>query len=359
MTARFAGRSVLAVAAFFGVACGGKSSSEDTGCPEGVVALVGLAEWSSLEGALGSAGSSGPTEIELCPGTFEVRTRLVKPGAGWDRIILRGHPDGTVLDGGGLGTVLDLEGNGTVELHQLTIQNGRADAGGGGYRGRGMQLLILDRVVFQHNEAPGAGAAIRLDDDGSGAVTLEDGGEGGSQFIDNHAGGNGGAISLESSEWASFSPGGWVFSGNSAGGHGGAVALDAADSVGMFGDLSAEGQQAGGDGGVLYIDAPSAPGLVLGGLEASDNRAGSEGGVVRLDGTSGADLSVQSATLSGNDAVRGGALSVGPGWSLQVAQTVMNDNSPDDLHYDGTAYSGEELGENFACSQDVGCEAAR
>ena len=143
MTARFAGRSVLAVAAFFGVACGGKSSSEDTGCPEGVVALVGLAEWSSLEGALGSAGSSGPTEIELCPGTFEVRTRLVKPGAGWDRIILRGHPDGTVLDGGGLGTVLDLEGNGTVELHQLTIQNGRADAGGGGYRGRGMQLLIL------------------------------------------------------------------------------------------------------------------------------------------------------------------------------------------------------------------------
>ncbi len=353
-------RAALAVglAAVLGTGCSSKSG-EEAACPEGVVAIVGLAEWSSLEGAMGSVNPGDDIDVQLCPGTFDSRTHMAEPGGGWGRIVLRGHADGTVLDGGLAGSVLDFEGDGTVELRDLTIANGSSDAGGGGYRGRGNQLLILENVVFEGNQAAWDGGAIRMLAEDTGSVVVEDGGGGSVVFSDNHAGGTGGAISLSGDGFASFGPGGWVFDGNSSGGHGGAVSVQSADVVGIFGDFVAEGNQAGGDGGVLHVAGPNATGLTLGRVDAFDNRAGPSGGVIRLDGGSSGDLTLQSGDLQNNSADEGGAISATDGWSLNVAATSFSGNSPDDIRYAGDSFQASDLGTAFVCNPGAGCSGSR
>ena len=340
------------------VGCGGKSDGESV-CPEGIIAVVGSSEWSTLESAMGTIKPGSDVDVQLCPGTFASRTFVEEPGGGWGRIILRGHADGTVLDGGGEGTVLNLVGDGIIELRDLTLANGYAEVGGGGYRGRGNQLLILENVRFEGNEASADGGAIRLlaEEEGSGAI--EDGGGSSVVFEDNHCGGNGGAISINGEGFASFSPGGWTFTGNSAGGNGGAVAVEGGDVVGMFGDFVAEDNQAAGDGGAVFIQGPSASGLTLGRVDASDNRAGTNGGVIRLAGGSTGDFTLASGDLSGNAASEGGAIAATNGWALTVSATDFADNAPDDIRYAGDSYRAGELGDSFTCQPDEGCSGAR
>lgn len=340
------------------VGCSGKGA-EEPACPEGIIAVVGAAQWSTLEGAMGSVGPGSEIEVDLCPGRFSSRTFVSEPGGGWDRIIIRGHPDGTILDGTGDGTVIDLEGDGTVELHDLTIMDGYADNGGGGYRGRGNQLLILDNVVFQGNQAPKDGGAVRMLAEDDGSVLIEDGASANVQFIDNHAGGNGGAVSLSGAGFASFSPGTWVFEGNSAGVHGGAASVESGDVLGLFGDLVATDNAAGSDGGVLYVDGPSAAGLALGRVDAANNRAGGNGGVIRLARQGAGDFNLASGELIGNQAAVGGALSVAVDWSVQVSATTMRDNIPDDVGYGGETYLATDLGTVFTCQPDAGCVGGR
>lgn len=342
-----------------GAGCGSKGSDGEPACPPDIIALVGAAEWSSLEGAIGSVSQGASVEVDLCPGTFDTRTAVVGIGAGWDRVVLRGHPDGTVLDGGGAGTVLDFEGNGIVELADLTIRGGYADAGGGGYRGRGNQTLILDGVRFEGNQAPADGGAVRLVSGPDGGVIVEDSGSASATFADNHAGGSGGAISLSGEGYAAFSPGGWQFDGNSAGVHGGAVSVESGDVLGVFGDFAAAGNVAGGDGGALYVDGRSGAGLFLGRVDAADNRAGDYGGVVRLAAGASGDLSIASGELSGNLAEGGGGLAVASGWAVSVATTAVQDNSPDDVRFEGDGYLGADLGDTFTCQPGAGCVSAR
>jgi len=349
---------LLAGACGLSLACSGKSDDE-AACPDGIIAIVGTAEWSTLEGAMGNVGPGADIEVELCPGRFDSRTAIFEPGGGWDRIIIRGHPDGTILDGEGQGSVIDLEGNGTVELRDLAIVNGYADNGGGGYRGRGNQLLILDNVRFEGNEAPKDGGAVRLFAEEDGSVLIEDGTSGNVRFVDNHAGGNGGAISLSGAVFGSFSPGSWVFEGNSAGVNGGAVSVEGGAEAGMFGDFVATGNAAGADGGAIYVDAPSAVGLSLGRIDASDNRAGGLGGVVRLARQNAGGLTVSSGQLDDNQAAAGAAFSMASGWSLNVSATAMSGNIPDDVEYGGETYGAAELGSTFTCQPDQGCVGGR
>ncbi len=337
----------------------GLKSTEDPVCPEGIIAIVGAAQWSTLESAMGSIGPGSNIEVELCPGTFPSRTMISEPGGGWDRITIHGHPDGTILDGEGDGTVIDLEGNGIVELTDLTIRNGYAENGGGGYRGRGNQLLILDNVRFEGNQAPKDGGAIRILAEEEGSVVIEDGSSANVQFIDNHAGVNGGAISISGAEFASFSPGGWVFEGNSAGVHGGAVSVESGTLASMYGDFVATGNSAGVDGGALYLEAPSAPGLYLGRIDAIDNRAGGTGGGLRLGGQNAGDFTLASGDFQNNQAAAGAAISVAPGWSVNVAATSMSGNVPDDVDFGTDLYFASELGQAFYCQPDQGCVSAR
>jgi predicted outer membrane repeat protein len=341
-----------------GPGCGGKSDGGSS-CPEGIIAIVGAAEWSTLEGAMGTITPGSDVDVELCPGTFSSRTFVEEPGGGWGRIILRGHPDGTILDGGGDGTVLNLVGDGIIELRDLTLANGYAEVGGGGYRGRGNQLLILENVRFKGNEASADGGGVRLLAEEGGSVAIEDGGGSSVVFEDNHCGGNGGAVSVNGEGFASFSPGGWTFTGNSAGGNGGAVALEGSEVVGMFGDFVAEDNQAGGDGGALFVQAPTASGLTLGRVDATNNRAGPNGGVIRLAGSSTGDFTLASGAFSTNSASEGGAIAATNGWSLNVAGTTFADNSPDDVRYAGDSYRASELGSSFTCQPDEGCSPAR
>ena len=341
-----------------GVGCGGKSDG-DAACPEGIIAIVGSAQWSTLEAAMGTIKPGSDVDVQLCPGTFSSRTFVEEPGGGWGRIILRGHPDGTVLDGSGDGTVLHLVGDGIIELRDLTLANGYAEVGGGGYRGRGSQLLILENVRFRSNEAAADGGAVRLLAEEGGSVAIEDGGGASVVFEDNRCGGNGGALSLDGEGFASFSPGSWTFTGNSAGGNGGAVALEGSEVVGMFGDFVANNNEASGDGGALFIQAPNASGLMLGRVDAFDNRAGPYGGVIRLAGSSTGDLTLASGELSGNAASEGGAIAATNGWSLQVTATSFSDNTPDDVRFAGDSYRSSELGDSFTCRPDEGCSRTR
>lgn len=337
-----------------GLGCSGKSSGEGV-CPDGVISIVGSYEWTTIESAISARWADEEGEVQLCPGTFESRTLLSLLGDGSERIMLRGHPDGTVLNGNGEGPVFDITGDGVVELSDLTVTNGYADSGGGGYRGRGNQILILDNVRFEDNVAEEDGGAIRLYADDEGSVTLEDGGSGGTVFEGNQAGEDGGAIALYGEGFASFNPGTWTFTANTAGGRGGAVTLQSGATVSMFGDLVATGNQADDEGGVLFIGAASAPGMVLGRIDAVDNRAGAKGGVIRLaDGGTG-DLTISSGAIERNSALDGGALAATRGWSLAVASTSFVENAPQAVLYAGESYTADALGSAFACTADAGC----
>ncbi|HCH65692.1 MAG: hypothetical protein CL927_01530 [Deltaproteobacteria bacterium] len=344
-----------------GAGCGAKSAEEGV-CPEGVIAIVGTGEWVTLESAIAareSLSSADPdAEIELCPGTFESRTLVEGSGEGFGRIKLRGHPDGTVLDGDGAGTVLTFIGDGVVELSDLTITNGYADAGGGGYRGQGSQTLILDQVRFQNNEAPIDGGAVRMYADDGGSVAIEDAGGGGAVFEDNRAGGDGGAIALYGEGFATFNPGTWTLNTNVAGGRGGAVVLQSAASVGMFGDFIATGNEAGDEGGVVFVQGTNSAGMVLGRVDAFDNRAAGKGGVIRLaDGGSG-DLALSSGDIQGNVASGGGAIAATRGWSVTVSGTAFSNNEPEDVLYAGERYNAHTLAGAFVCTADAGCSNA-
>lgn len=351
-------RLLLALLPALSLACSDKGSTEQPVCPEDIVAVVDGLEWTDLSGALGSASQGRYLEVDVCPGTFPTAVEVDPPDNGWDRIVLRGHPDGSVLEGNGREPVLFFRGAGTVELIDLTITGGASPGGGGGYRGNGAQLLILDGVTFEGNQAAKSGGAVRMLGEGDEPVQLEDGGSGGTRFIDNHAGEAGGAVSLVSGSFAALSPGGWELDGNSAGTHGGALHVGSDQTVSFFGDVVATGNQAAERGGVLAVTAPDATGLVLGRVDATDNRAGTEGGVVSLAGGAG-DLTVQSGSIVGNTASGGGALAASNGYTVSASQIEALDNAPDDVLYAGESYLGAALGSAFVCAPDSGCVAAR
>lgn len=340
------------------MACGGGSSSKEEGCPEGVVVRVGAAEWSDLSGAFVNLDEGGAITLDLCPGTFEANVVVDVPGAGWDRVILQGHPDGTILDGNGQGSVIEFRGHGTVELRDLTLQGGIAEEGGG-YLGRGMQLLILDNVQFVGNVAAGAGGALRLVGGVGEPVTLEDAGLGGTSFEENEAGTDGGAVSLESPEGVSFRPGGWTFSANTAGDDGGAVHLAGGGPASGFGDLSALNNQAGRKGGVLAISGANGAQFSFGRIDASDNAAEQGGGVVHLDASANGSFALGSGTLASNRGAQGSVLQAAGGWTVAVSGISLEENDPSFVVYDDVDYREAELGTSFLCAAPAGCAPAR
>ena len=340
------------------VGCGGGSSAKDGACPDGVVVLVGAAEWSDLSGAFANLDEGGAITLDLCPGTFDANVVVDIPGAGWDRIILHGHEDGTVLDGKGQGSVLTFRGHGAVELHNLTLQGGAAEEGGG-YFGRGMQLVILDNVQFLENEAAGAGGALRLVGAVGEPVALEDAGLGGATFRDNTAGTDGGAVALSSPDGITFRPGGWVFSANTADGDGGAVSLAGEGPASSFGDFTAVDNEAARDGAVLAISGVNGADLQLGQIDAANNTAGGDGGVVSLDASASGTFTLGSGTIADNHASAGSVLDAAGGWSVAVSGVTLDDNDPDIVVYDNVTYTEADVGANFQCAAPAGCAPAR
>ena len=93
----------------------------------------------SLREAIVAANSAGSATVVLGPGVYV----LSRPGAGEDlsstgdldvtrdMMILGAGADRTVLDGNGIDRVLDVRPAGNLQLHGVTVRNGRAFSGGG------------------------------------------------------------------------------------------------------------------------------------------------------------------------------------------------------------------------------------
>jgi len=117
---------------------------------------------------------SGPFEDESATGDLDALRPLVILGGGADR---------TILDGSGTDRALDGAGPFALEVHGVTVRNGRAFASsGGGIRSAGPLTLVRSWVTANHSEKDGGGIF-------SGELEVRD-----STVSGNFAGGSGGGL---------------------------------------------------------------------------------------------------------------------------------------------------------------------
>jgi uncharacterized repeat protein (TIGR01451 family) len=299
--------------------------------------------------------------------------------------------DGTgraiVLDGADATRLLTVPAGKTVTLEALTLQNGRAAAGGailnagtltlqdvnvsgivaggaisntgtlamqdgslmenrgtrGGALANSGQATLTDVQIINNSAASDGGALWN-----SGTLTVTD-----SEFKGNEASGNGGAIwnsgqatltgvqilsnSATSDGGALWNSGtltvpGSEFKGNEASGNGGAIA----NSSGATASLTAsmvQGSSAATDGGALWNEGTlSASTSTLSGNSAS---AGA-GAIAHLGGT----LTLNHVTVAENSGTTAGGLHASAGSTLHLSDTILADNGGQQCVNGGTLATG-------------------
>lgn len=223
------------------------------------------------------------------------------------------------IDGGGSGATF----GGSVELvdaelilSDLTIRDARAEADGGLVYVDG-GILDLTRVGLIGGFADGDGGAIAGVNDAT--IIVDD-----SFFLDNEAGSNGGAISIdggtltvqESEMFGALTPAdkdSQVHAGN-----GGLVAIQGG-AVATIAETRLFHARASSDGGAIYLSGSSSE-LNFDGGSVDGNYAASGGAISQSGGT---EASIDDVDFSGNDGIEGSTLDVeAPIGSLGTQVTV-------------------------------------
>jgi hypothetical protein len=205
---------------------------------------------------------------------------------------------GTVIDGftirnGPTGTELDQFGGGAIALVQANV--------------------VIRNCVFAGNRSALGGAVYGV----LTASTIED-----CRFESNAATSAGGAICLEFAD-------GWVirncqFTSNTSAGEGGAIALR------------------------------SASGLMVG-CRFEANAAQGNGGAAAVSGASATASRFADCALEGNSAALGGGIAIAPGGLLELFDTRLCRNLPDNVAGDWIDLGGNIVG--FDCNQNGVCDA--
>jgi CSLREA domain-containing protein len=211
------------------------------------------------EAILAANANPGPDFILLGSGVYT----LAIPGAGEDLgatgdldvrddvAIVGVSAENTILDGGQLDRVLDVATGSDVEIHGVTIRNGKVNGPGGGVRNQG--VLSLSRSIVTGNSTTGSGFGGGLWADGAEArLTITQ-----STVADNLAGGGGGGLATGAYTRVTDS----TFSGNgSATDFGGALYVFA-DTDAVFSNVTVTGNSAAQRGGGIFAESSPFTGL--------------------------------------------------------------------------------------------------
>lgn len=259
-------------------------------------------------------------------------------------------------DGGGVAMVNSVAADWTLTLDNTTVSGNRAaDAGGGIDTDGGGTLSLSAGSVISGNTSVNQGGGIWLDalgDDsahvtldgtlvsGNHALTGAGGGVGnagngtvsitGSSFLDNTAGGDGGAFG-DANDLGTLTIDASTFLRNSATGDGGAILERGPITTITNSEL--DDNFTGGDGGALLVGGVT---LNLQSSTFSGNLAGGNGGAIELQTTGiipSAQPVIVNTTLAGNsalcDGAQGGGLDVGAAFTggLLLLNDTIYDNS--------------------------------
>ena len=221
--------------------------------------------------------------------------------------------------------------NGTADAKPIFLQNEAGGNGGAIYAYSGTELSV-NNAIFRENKASGekyGGGAMYL----TGATaTIEN-----SSFESNESlTKNGGAICAYSS--SSLTMKDVMFTGNVAADNGGAICLNKSVLT-VETTITLNQNSAGGDGGAIHIKEGS---MTANTVNVSGNSATGGGGAIYLnkadDASGAATLNVTNLTATGNSAVgNGGALYLHTYSVTEIGSLVATDNTSDE--YGGAIYA--------------------
>ena len=319
-------------------------------CTEGVAALHSGGEaYATVQEAM-DAATAGEV-ISVCPGTWtEELVQQVSP------LVLMGYGAGVSVLESAEHHVLETEISGELVVMDLSIQGGNDTKGGGIYAvdatlclsdveisgnaaqyGGGIYLggiggsFEADRILLSANKAGSKGGGLYIS--GSYTILIED-----SELSGNETDGYGGGASIETAEGIIAST---LFEGNSAGEaggalryteegggallelqadtfrtnhstyNGGAISLGETNAPSLLAvDCSFESNEAQNNGGALALVTLSSAEFIAIRSDFSGNLSRS-GGVGWLDSGGSQAVGFEGCTLDSNQAIEGGALSLG------------------------------------------------
>jgi hypothetical protein len=272
--------------------------------------------------------------IQACDGTYPVR--LV---ASTGELTIVTGLDGaasTVFSGGAAGSVVTATAGSDVRIVGVTLTDGLAALGGGGFVDAGSALTLTDDVLVG-NEATADGGGVYV----TGGTLILDG----TDVVDGVATGRGGGIAAEAGAFVGITGG--AITGGTADAGAGVSGVDATiqvDGAALTGNASAHGggafALAGGDltlsdavvsdntaeegGGIQAILGAT---VAVTATDLTRNAATNQGGAIRFLGGGTGTLAITASTLSGNDGgFTGGALMTYDGATVTLDDTVIDDN---------------------------------
>ena len=206
----------------------------------------------------------------------------------------------------------------TLTLHDVIVEDCATDDDGGGIATKGYALTTFEDVVLQRNYAADLGGGLSIPDTAdTDAVTYD---LDGLRLLDNEAGDDGGAFSGYLGPDATFS--GWVVSGNVAADRAGALYLWGSSSDVRFENSSFVDNTAGGEGGAIWNGKDVAY-LELSNLLITGNQAGT-GGVLFTERS----VAIDHVTAVGNTAsVVGAGIVVYDFLTIRMRNSIFTDNS--------------------------------
>ncbi len=276
-----------------------------------VIALIGATSYATIQDAIDVA-VTGDT-VEICPGTHTEQLS-VPPGLQVTLASWSGDALDTELDGAGTGTILYTRPMSEVTLADLTFLNGWAPVNGGAVYAMS-QRLEVQRCRFIDNSAGQNGGAISVNSTVGGIpgpwdviIELED-----STFEGNFAGYGGGAINAAANTPSLLAISGSTFRDNETTYEGGAITCGTWDlmTLELF-DSTFSNNVTGYGGGAVAVASWSNTQTWIEGCHFQSNLAGYEGGAVSLGSWDIGDHRLIDCTFDSNYSNHeGGALKLG------------------------------------------------
>jgi len=249
--------------------------------------------------------------------TIQLKEGIYRQNVNIDKSVnVNGVGEGkTIVDGGQVGSVFTIPPGVTTTLERMTIQNGKADRGGG-IRNFGTAKITSCIISRNGNTATTGGGGIFNEETGRATIT-------GSTISGNNADWGGGIFNYGTATIT-----GSTISGNTARTNGGGGIFN--EGTATITSSTISGNRAGSHGAGIYNDKESTDHVTDGTLTMTDstvsgNIAGDHAGGIFNEGTSRATIT--NSRIIDNTAIHGGGISNVVGGDLRITDSTISGNN--------------------------------